>query len=69
MDLISYILSKKYTDKGLAVKADLISGKIPASELPSYVDDVEEYADLAHFPATGEEGKIYVAIDTGFTYR
>lgn len=43
--------------------------KIPAALLPSYVDDVEEYADLAHFPATGESDKIYVALDTGFTYR
>ena len=43
--------------------------KIPAAILPSYVDDVEEYADLAHFPATGEGDKIYVALDTGFTYR
>jgi len=45
------------------------TGKIPANLLPSYVDDVEEYADMAHFPATGEEDKIYVAKDTGFTYR
>jgi hypothetical protein len=30
---------------------------------------VVEYANLAGFPATGETGKIYVAIDTGFTYR
>lgn len=45
------------------------NGKIPANQLPSYVDDVEEYADLAHFPDTGEEDKIYVAKDTGFTYR
>jgi hypothetical protein len=45
------------------------NGKIPANQLPSYVDDVEEYADAAHFPATGEEDKIYVAKDTGFTYR
>ena len=45
------------------------NGKVPASQLPSYVDDVEEYADMAHFPATGETDKIYVAKDTGFTYR
>lgn len=45
------------------------NGKIPANQLPSYVDDVEEYADFAHFPGTGEEDKIYVAKDTGFTYR
>ena len=43
--------------------------KIPAALLPSYVDDVEEYADFAHFPTTGEADKIYVALDTGFTYR
>ena len=45
------------------------NGKVPASQLPSYVDDVEEYADTAHFPPTGEADKIYVAMDTGFTYR
>lgn len=44
-------------------------GKVPASQLPSYVDDVLEYVDLAGFPATGEEGKIYVAKDTNKTYR
>ena len=45
------------------------AGKIPSTFLPSYVDDVEEYNNLAAFPATGETGKIYVAIDTGFVYR
>lgn len=45
------------------------SGLVPAAQLPSYVDDVEEYADLASFPATGESGKIYVALDTNFIYR
>jgi len=49
--------------------ASLIDGKVPASQLPSYVDDVLEYANLAAFPATGESGKIYVAIDTNLTYR
>jgi len=44
-------------------------GKVPASELPSYVDDVLEYASKSNFPATGEAGKIYVAKDTGKTYR
>ena len=43
--------------------------KVPAINLPSYVDDVEEYADLASFPVTGETGKIYVALDTNKTYR
>jgi Chaperone of endosialidase len=45
------------------------SGLIPSSLLPSFVDDVLEYASLASFPATGESGKIYVAIDNSKTYR
>jgi len=45
------------------------SGLIPSSLLPSYVDDVVEAANLAAFPATGETGKIYVALDTGKIYR
>lgn len=45
------------------------NGKIPASQLPSYVDDVEEYESLSSFPTTGEDGKIYVAQDTNLTYR
>lgn len=50
-------------------KATLIDGKVPAEQLPSYVDDVLEYASFAEFPSTGEKGKIYIALDTGFTYR
>lgn len=50
-------------------KADLVDGKVPASELPSYVDDVVEYASAASFPATGEHGKIYIALDSNKTYR
>lgn len=45
------------------------NAKVPAVNLPSYVDDVEEYADLASFPVTGETGKIYVALDNNKTYR
>jgi hypothetical protein len=45
------------------------NGLVPSNQLPSYVDDVLEFADLASFPGTGETGKIYVAIDTGKTYR
>ena len=45
------------------------NGKVPSSQLPSFVDDVEEYANLAGFPVTGESGKIYIAIDTNLTYR
>lgn len=45
------------------------SGTVPASQLPSYVDSVLEFANLASFPVTGETGKIYIAIDTSLTYR
>lgn len=50
-------------------KADLVGGKVPASQLPTYVDDVLEYSSTSQFPATGESGKIYVATDTNKTYR
>ena len=49
--------------------ATLVGGKVPSDQLPSFVDDVVEYANLAAFPVTGESGKIYVAIDTRKTYR
>ncbi|MDQ6531283.1 tail fiber domain-containing protein [Flavobacterium sp. LHD-85] len=45
------------------------SGIILTSQLPSYVDDVLEFTNLAGFPATGETGKIYIAKDTNKTYR
>jgi len=67
-DLANYI---PLTQKGAANGVVPLDGtiKISAIYLPSYVDDVLEYANLAAFPATGETGKIYVALDTGKTYR
>ena len=44
-------------------------GKVPESQLPSYVDDVLEYASRSAFPGTGETGKLYVAKDTNIVYR
>lgn len=68
------------TDKGAnGGVAELDSnGKVPSSQLPSYVDDVEEgylyngvfYEDAQHtvvIPA--ESGKIYVDLDTDKEYR
>lgn len=49
--------------------ASRISGTIAAANLPSYVDDVLEYASLSKFPTTGESGKIYTALDTNKIYR
>lgn len=45
------------------------TGKVPAAQLPSYVDDVLEYSTKAQFPQIGETGKIYVSKDTNLTYR
>lgn len=44
-------------------------GKVPANQLPSYVDDVLEFASKSNFPSTGEKGKIYVDLSTENIYR
>lgn len=49
--------------------ADLVDGLVPSNQLPSYVDDVLEYATFAAFPVTGESGKVYVSAETNVTYR
>lgn len=56
-------------ESDLINKADLVDGKVPASQLPSYVDDVLEFANLASFPSPGEAGKLYVALDSNKIYR
>ena len=62
-----------------SAKADLVDGWIPASQLPSYVDDVLEGTiseDASSFTLTGESsactpetGKIYVDTSKNITYR
>lgn len=59
--------SLKGTANGLA-ELDA-NGKVPSSQLPSYVDDVLEYTAASSFPSTGETGKIYVDTSTNKTYR
>ena len=44
-------------------------GKVPADQLPSYVDDVLEFANKTNFPSTGEKGKIYVDLSTENIFR
>ena len=44
-------------------------GKVPSSQLPSFVDDVIEVDSYDNLPTTGETGKIYVTKDTNLTYR
>lgn len=46
------------------------TGKVPLSQLPiEDVDNVDEFADFASFPATGVTDRIYIAADTNVTYR
>lgn len=59
--------SQKGVANGVATLGS--DGKVLSSQLPSYVDDVLEYANKASFPTTGETGKIYVAKDTNIVYR
>ena len=44
-------------------------GKVPSSQLPSYVDDVLEYSTRDNFPLMGTTGIIYVDTSTNLTYR
>ncbi len=44
-------------------------GKVPADQLPSYVDDVLEFASKTNFPNKGEKGKIYVDLSTENIFR
>lgn len=53
----------------LAAKASLVNGKVPAEQLPSYVDDVLEFASREAFPDPGESGILYVAQDQNLVYR
>ena len=61
----------KRTEMGVASGVATLdtTGKVPTSQLPSYVDDVLEYDKQSSFPAEGETGKIYIAKDTNKTYR
>lgn len=66
-------LSIEATVTGLGVVNGIATldstGKVPSAQLPSYVDDVLEYASVAAFPATGETGKIYVETTDNTTHR
>ncbi len=68
-DITGTLADQTDLNNALALKANLVGGKVPASELPSYVDDVVEVATFSALPATGEIGKIYVILDTNKIYR
>lgn len=64
----SYIPASSKGSAGGVAELDS-TGKVPSSQLPSYVDDVLEYTSKSSFPSTGEAGKIYVDTGTNLTYR
>lgn len=64
---IQEINTKRGAANGIATLDNL--GKVPAVQLPSYVDDLEEYAKRSLFPTKGESDKIYVDKATNTTWR
>lgn len=82
VDSVKYIpksLSELTDDKGFLLSSSLgiangiatldNSGKVPSTQLPSYVDDVLEYSSSTAFPSIGESGKIYVDTNSNKSYR
>ena len=59
--------TEKGTNGGVAELDE--HGKIPSNRLPDAIDGIIEYPTLGDFPATGESGKIYFAVDTNKSYR
>ncbi|KQK27217.1 hypothetical protein AR438_03145 [Chryseobacterium aquaticum] len=57
------------TEASLSKKADLVDGKVPASQLPSYVDDVLEFDSFENLPNPGEKGKIYLITNDNSQFR
>lgn len=66
---LSDALALKADVSSITAKADLVDGKVPTSQLPSFVDDIVEYNGSANFPTTGESGKIYVDTSANTIYR
>lgn len=57
------------TESSLNKKADLVGGKVPASQLPSYVDDVVEIDTFENLPNPSEKGKIYLVTNNNTQFR
>ena len=56
-------------EEQLSDKADLINGRVPASQLPAFADTLETFDTEVDFPAVGESNVIYVAEDTNYAFR
>ena len=66
-DELNTFKNEKGKNGGLATLGT--DGKVPSTQLPSYVDDVVEVSTEAGLPHPGESGKIYVTADTNLIYR
>ena len=66
-DELNTFKNEKGKNGGLATLGT--DGKVPSTQLPSYVDDVVEVSTEASLPHPGESGKIYVTADTNLIYR
>ena len=70
VDLLSSVSWNIITNKpntvsgyGITDAAILVDGRVPASQLPMYVDEIVEYTLFSQFPNPGSSGKIYLALD------
>ena len=66
-DELNTFKNQKGQPSGLATLGT--DGKVPSTQLPSYVDDVVEVSTEAGLPQPGESGKIYVTADTDLIFR
>ena len=66
-DELLLFTSQKGQPSGLATLGT--DGKVPSTQLPSYVDEVVEVDTQSALPEKGESGKIYVTADTNLIYR
>ncbi len=62
-------LALKADVTALSTKADLVNGRVPASQLPDVVSPIVEVPTLNDLPETGDSNTIYVTLDTNQTYR
>lgn len=73
-NLIRYVLERaegriQELESEMQNKADIVNGRVPMSQLPEGLDDMQEYPSRSSFPAQGSSGILYMAVDTGKMYR
>lgn len=72
MEYLEDVLDQEFLDMQTSISKCVRldeNGKVPADQLPSYVDDVLEFASKTNFPSKGGKGKIYVDLSTENIFR